>query len=154
MKNSESRKIDTKNSKIPTFKNTETIHDFCKKNKDMAPGLAKFGHQKMQEPHRGQGDGPPIFMNEKSDADERSKNILMENLESSLKTPEHCPYEGSDKNEDYKYDEDYEDDYSDDDDDGDNISNSDGQDVVSLLMFFFYIFFLNVFLNRFCLPMF
>lgn len=105
----------------------------------MAPGLAiKHSHQKFQEPHRGQGDGPAMIPNEKSDIDERSKNILMGNLESSLKTPEQCPYEDSEldkndePNEDFKYDDDYEDDYSDDGDD--NLSNSDGQDVVSYIM--------------------
>ncbi|KAL5291083.1 LCA5 family protein [Megaselia abdita] len=123
-----------RNSKIPTLKSSDTIHEFCKKNKDMAPGLAtKYANQKFQEPHRGQGDGPMMIPNEKSDIDERSKNILMENLESSMKTPEQCPYEDSDleknyePNEEFKYDDDYEDDYS---DDGDNLSNSDGQDVI------------------------
>uniref|UniRef100_T1GVT9 Uncharacterized protein n=1 Tax=Megaselia scalaris TaxID=36166 RepID=T1GVT9_MEGSC len=75
----------------------------------------------------GQGDGPALVpLANSEDIDERSKNILMGNLESSLKTPEECPYEA---NEDYKYeDDDYEDDYSDDDDN--NLSNSDGQDVI------------------------
>lgn len=80
-----------------------------------------------------------MISKEKSDIDELSKKILMGNLESSMKTPEQCPYEDSepDKNDDdngeFKYDDDYEDDYS---DDGDNLSNSDGQDVVSLIILF------------------
>lgn len=132
----ETRKLESKSSRIPTLKHPETIHEFCKKNKDMAPGLGtKYSQQKFQEPHIGQGDGPMMIPNENSDIDELSKNILMANLESSMKTPEQCPYEDSDQdknddvNKDFKYDDDYEDDYS--DDDGDNISNSDGQDVVS-----------------------
>lgn len=106
----------------------------------MTSGLtSKYSHQKFQEPHIGQGDGPTMISNDKSDIDELSKKILMQNLESSMKTPEQCPYEGSvldksdEKNEDFKYDDDYEDDYS--DDDGDNLSNSDGQDVVSRISF-------------------
>lgn len=104
----------------------------------MEPGLtSKYSRQKFQEPHIGQGDGPMMISNDKSDIDELSKKILMENLESSMKTPEQCPYESSERgkndeqNEDFKYDDDYEDDYSDED----NLSNSDGQDVVSRISF-------------------
>lgn len=139
IKPTEIKKIDNRNSKIPTLKSSETIHEFCKKSKDMAPGLARMSQQKYPELHMGQGDGPALVpLANSEDIDERSKNILMGNLESSLKTPEECPYEA---NEDYKYeDDDYEDDYSDDDDN--NLSNSDGQDVV---IYIFLIYLLQIF---------